>query len=200
MLVALPQGGEEAGVVDRDRGLVGEDLEELGVLLLEDPRLEGVVHVDGADALAPDQERHRDDRAQVAEDHRLVAPEALVVDRVGRQERPLVADALLYEGSGTGELLVVDGPAGIAAGDPHPQDALLDEHHVAAGCAHGVDDLVHRPPQHLIEVEAGGEVGGDLVEEPVAAQAGFDAGHQEPHESNSAEWPFQDRRRVKSGA
>ena len=44
--------------------------------------------------------------------------------------------------------------------------------------------------KNLVQVEAGGEIRSHLVEEPVAAQGGVDAGHLKPDESNSGNRPF----------
>ena len=76
-----------AGVVDRNGRQVGDRLQELLVLLLEDRGAEGVVDVDGADDLTLGHKRHRDDRAQVLKDHRLLALEAVVEAGVGRHDR-----------------------------------------------------------------------------------------------------------------
>ena len=51
-----------ARVVDRDGRQVGDRLQELLVLLLEDGSAERAVDVDGADDLALGDKRHRDDR------------------------------------------------------------------------------------------------------------------------------------------
>ncbi len=147
-----PHGCEQAGVLDRHGGLIGEGRQQVALPLGEQALAGAVLGVDQAGQLAFDLERYGQDRPQVVGDDALLSVETRVGLGVGREHGlPAARHALdqgaadlLLAGAERGPLPVarhldVEG-AGFAA--QHQEGAL------GAGDADdGVDDLVEHDRQ-----------------------------------------------------
>ena len=156
-------------------------MQELLVLLFEDPGAERVIHVDGADDAALDHQGHGDDRAQVVQDDRLLAFETVVQEGVGRHHRLACADHLFDHGAGPEELLLL--LLGLlAAGHPdlHLVAVGVDQDDEAAGRVHELDHPVHDPHQDLVQVKCGSQLGGHLVKDAVTVGLVVE-GHGQAH-------------------
>ena len=154
MLVVLFQLGVQARVVDCDRREVGDGLQELFVLLLEDAGAKRVVDINGADDVPFNDKRCRDDGAQVVEDHGLLAFEPIIEAGISCNQGAAAHHDLFHYRPRAEEL--AGGVVGLLA-SRHPDLELValrvDQHDESARGVHQVDDAVHDPAQHLVQVE-----------------------------------------------
>ena len=87
LALAAAQLGQQARVLERDRGLLGEIEHQPHVVLVERALAQPVVDVDRAGDPSLDRERHREHRAQVQIGHRQRLPEARVAGGVDGDDR-----------------------------------------------------------------------------------------------------------------
>src|SRR5204862_5969382 len=108
---------EKARVLDGDRRLIREALQEREVDLAEEAGLEAVVDVDAAEALLADAEGDAEERAELEVRHAAGGREVGVREGVGGDDRLAGPQDLLRDRVAHLELRLLDGFAVEVAGD-----------------------------------------------------------------------------------
>ena len=180
---------EQAGVLERERRVVGEGLRQADLVAVEAPALH-VADGDRADGGALDQERHRQDRAV----GRLLDPrvergrqrDPRIGQDVRRDDRPALADGEPHRAGVLGEHDVE--PEGVPGARAEDEGAPL---RVQAADDRGLraeqpPEALRGAPRHLLRVERLGEQAPDVAEHlgfpsppgRLGVQAGVLEGHR----------------------
>jgi len=158
-LADLGQGGvdllEQAGVLNRDRCLVGEGAEHGQFSIAEQPGPDAIVGVDHAADAILTLERDAEDAAQGEGNNAFLGSEARIVLSVGSDNRLAGLGDALDHAAADGERLLSDGLPVEVTGDAVLQLAGLlgAEHQVAPLGTREPQDDVHRLVQDFIQVK-----------------------------------------------
>ena len=161
---------EEAGIVYGDGRLIAECGEQVEVSTVEEAALTATIHVDNADGAPPHPQRRAHYRADALHHHTLVLAQPLIHLGVSGEQRALALPDLTHDIAAQSKIALSQWAVAHTARRREAQiisrcvAGRLTKHQEAALGVHHFDELVEDAAEHVVEVERGVEVLGDLVQ------------------------------------